>query len=420
LIDIGKPMARVGELGEELEIDANVELDYEPFLHTLKNNFPTRPVKPTLLFETSRGCWWGARAHCTFCGLNGGTMNYRAMSPQLAIEQFHALFKYASECSDFQCVDNIMPKNYVKEVFPFLKTPQGADIFYEVKADLSEEDLQVMAKTGVRSIQPGIESLATSTLKLMRKGTTAFHNLRLLKHCVTYEINPSWNLLIGFPGEGADVYQKYIQDIPLLTHLIPPSGAFPVRFDRFSPYFVQAEGYGLNLHPMDFYNLTYPFSPESLANLAYYFTDHNFRAEYFTTMLKWVGKIREKIDSWTAKWTTTDGLRQPKLYFKDHGGADLIFDSRSGQALEYRIDPLSKQVLEALDKPKELVSLAQTFNHILDFNPEKELAFLEERGLVFHETGRYLNLVHRSEPPTLNFHSSSEQSPPAHPTPLAA
>lgn len=405
LIGIGKPPAQVGEIGEELSLDVRVELDYEPFLRTLKNNFPTQQIKPTLLFETSRGCWWGARAHCTFCGLNGGTMNYRAMSPELAIEQFDALFKYAPECSEYQCVDNIMPKNYVKEVFPFIKTPPNANIFYEVKADLTEEDLQVLAKAGVRSIQPGIEALATSTLKLMKKGTTVFHNLALLKHCVTHQIYPSWNLLIGFPGEGAEVYQKYVQDLPLLTHLIPPSGAFPVRFDRFSPYFVKALEYGLDLHPVDFYSLTYPFSEESLANLAYYFTDRNFRAEYFTTMLQWIGKVREKVDSWDAKWDATDGARQPKLYLKEYEGADLIFDSRSGLALEYRLDPLSKQVLEALNKPKDLVTIARKFNHIPDFDPEKELAFLQERGLVFHEAGRYLNLVHPSEPPTLNLHS---------------
>lgn len=51
-------------------------------------------------------------------------------------------------------------------------------MFYEVKADLSEADMEVLAKTGVKFIQPGIESLATSTLKLMKKGTSAFRKRR--------------------------------------------------------------------------------------------------------------------------------------------------------------------------------------------------------------------------------------------------
>jgi radical SAM superfamily enzyme YgiQ (UPF0313 family) len=28
-------------------------------------------VDPTVLVETSRGCWWGDKSHCTFCGMNG-------------------------------------------------------------------------------------------------------------------------------------------------------------------------------------------------------------------------------------------------------------------------------------------------------------------------------------------------------------
>ena len=37
-------------------------------------------------------------------------------------------------------------------------------------------------------IQPGIESLATSTVKLMKKGASAFRNTCLLKFCAIYEV----------------------------------------------------------------------------------------------------------------------------------------------------------------------------------------------------------------------------------------
>ncbi|SVC64916.1 uncharacterized protein METZ01_LOCUS317770, partial [marine metagenome] len=29
-------------------------------------------------FESSRGCWWGEKHHCTFCGLNGTSMKFRS------------------------------------------------------------------------------------------------------------------------------------------------------------------------------------------------------------------------------------------------------------------------------------------------------------------------------------------------------
>src|SRR6185312_12938146 len=105
----------------------------------------------------------------------------------------------------------------------------------------------------VLRIQPGIEALLTSTLKLMRKGTTAFNGINLLKSCKRYGVTPLWNLLVGFPGETADIYQAYTKIIPSLFHLPPPSGVYPVRFDRYSPYHTHSEQYGLSLVPYDFY-----------------------------------------------------------------------------------------------------------------------------------------------------------------------
>jgi hypothetical protein len=53
-------------IGDELSIDVPIELDYRPFINTVSKNFPEGQFDPILLFETSRGCWWGERAHCTF------------------------------------------------------------------------------------------------------------------------------------------------------------------------------------------------------------------------------------------------------------------------------------------------------------------------------------------------------------------
>ena len=62
-----------------------------------------------------------------------------------------------------------------------------------------------------------LTSLSTSTLKLMKKGTSVFVNLALLLRCLRYEVNPQWNLLVGFPGEKDDVYEKYVADLDRLA-----------------------------------------------------------------------------------------------------------------------------------------------------------------------------------------------------------
>jgi ribosomal peptide maturation radical SAM protein 1 len=390
-------------IGEELSIDVPTKLEYDSFLSTWKENFGNNGAKPVLLFETSRGCWWGERAHCTFCGLNGTTMAYRSMKPELAINLISGLFKFSSTVSRLESVDNILPKNYVQEVLPFINPPENMTIFYEVKADLAEHDVEVLSKAGVRAIQPGIESLNTSTLKLMKKGTSSFQNLILLKNCLLYGVNPAWNLLIGFPGEKEDVYRKYVEDLPLLVHLPPPTGAYPVRFDRYSPYFMKAEEYKLDLHPLDYYSLIYPFEENDLENVAYFFADKNIDAEYAQTTFRWIGPVREQVTRWVEEWQQPSLATMPKLFFKEELDGTIILDTRFGDAIEHDVGAVGRALLKYMNKPKDLVDITRKFGHLTGFDPEREIGLLREKRLLFTETGRFLSLVlDRDSPGTLS------------------
>ncbi|HEX6040883.1 RiPP maturation radical SAM C-methyltransferase [Longimicrobium sp.] len=384
-VQLGGPPA-VRSYGSENDVNELVDLDYETFIDTYTRNFPDRG-KPILMFETSRGCWWGERAHCTFCGLNGNTINYRSMGTENAFKLYNKLFELSDRVSELQSVDNILPKSYLTDVLPYVDTPENVFFFYEVKADLGEEDFRVLAKARVLRIQPGIEALNTSTLKLMRKGTSVFQNLSFLINAVRYGIEPAWNLLIGFPGEEIEVYEKYERELHLLTHLFPPSGVFPVRFDRFSPYFDEAEQYGLKLKPVDWYGLTYPFPREALDNLAYYFSDHNYGAAYATNAARMVGRLREKVTRWKQLW---EGGKHPELRLSERGGVPHVYDSRSGTAIEYPITPDARAVLEGLAMGKKLVNLARELPGV---EVEAEVKRLMERGLIFHEGERYMSLI---------------------------
>jgi ribosomal peptide maturation radical SAM protein 1 len=382
------------EIGQELDISVEVPLDYDDYFAAFDRKVPREaPIKPKLPFETSRGCWWGERAHCTFCGLNGQTMKYRAMPPGQALRLMHDLFeRYAARCSDFQSVDNILPRSYLTEVLPQLETPPHVSVFYEVKADLKEHEMAAMARARVRHIQPGIEALSTITLKLMRKGTTSFQNLKFLKHCQRYDVVSFWNLLVGFPNEPEEVYKKYYDDLPLLTHLQPPSGVYPVRFDRFSPYHMQAKEYGLKLEPCEFYRLIYPFPAEDLNDLAYFFIDADPHAAYRTTTAKWLGKLRERVLQWQTRWHQRDRRLKPELVWKDKRGSRIVYDSRSGAAVEHELSPLGVTVLELLADQHPLPRLAEKLGA-----PEREIAAevarLKQRGLLFEEDSFYMSLV---------------------------
>jgi len=390
-------------VGQELPIDVPVPLDYDGFLADMARNFPPSPqaprgkVEPWLLFETSRGCWWGERAHCTFCGLNGSTMIYRGMPPAQAIRLFEEMFaRYGDRCRRFDAVDNIMPREYLTEVFPHVRTPEGASLFYEVKADLKDHEMEVLGKAGVTLIQPGIESLNTGTLKLMHKGVTSFQNIRFLKNCLRYGISPLWNLLIGFPGEKDDVYRKYVADMPLLAHLPPPSGAYPVRFDRYSPYFTKAAEYGLNLSPYDFYRFVYPFPEESLAKLAYFFEDRNYAAEYLSTMVLWRDKLGKGTERWNERWNGSDARPKATLALEPRGVGAIgaaIRDTRSGEPAVHEIDGLERNILIYTDaNGRRLADIARHCGAD-ETTTAARVDRLRSLGLLFEEEDRMISVV---------------------------
>jgi magnesium-protoporphyrin IX monomethyl ester (oxidative) cyclase len=346
--------------------------------------------KPILYFETSRGCWWGERSHCTFCGLNGQSMGYKTMSPNIALRQFQSLFEFAPWCLDYHCTDNILPKNYPGEVLRVLDPPAGSSIFYEVKLPVSEKDMRILANARVNIVQPGIEALSTATLKLMRKGTSAFQNIQFLKNAAKFDILPGWNLLIGFPGEDEDTYRKYQEDIPSLHHLAPPAGVYVVRFDRYSPYFASSSEYNLDLHPMDFYSFIYPFSEDDLAELAYFFQDENI-SSYAVNAARWSGPLNTSVNQWRNEWKSAGP--QPRLELqRGADGTHKIYDSRGGKSKTYDVDEEMVRILHRLFSPIRCDRIASEFG----FTPEvasDRLSFLRANDLVFEEGDRLMSLV---------------------------
>ncbi|AKT40986.1 RiPP maturation radical SAM C-methyltransferase [Chondromyces crocatus] len=221
--------------------------------------------------ETSRGCWWGAIQHCVFCGLNSATMRFRSKSPERALEETLAM-RDRHGVDYIYVVDNIIDLRYLRTFLPRLEG-EGLRLFYETKSNLEEEDVHQFARAGVRLIQPGVESLDSAVLKLMKKGVKAYHNLEVLKWCSTYGVKPLWLYLYGFAHEPVEGYLRVIELIERLVHLEPPKGPNPVLMDRYSPYFTQREALGFrNIRPLAGFELSYRgLDDEERFNLSYHF-----------------------------------------------------------------------------------------------------------------------------------------------------
>jgi magnesium-protoporphyrin IX monomethyl ester (oxidative) cyclase len=245
--------------------------DYDDYFQTLHNTQIAAYIIPALPIETSRGCWWGQKKHCTFCGLNGGGMTYRSKSPERVVKEFTWLSQRYG-LRKFFVVDNILDLHHIDTVLPtFAALEEPYSIFYETKANLKQYQVQQLAEAGVRWLQPGIESMHDSLLELMNKGNTALMNVQLLKWARKFGIQIFWNFLVGLPGERGEWYTEMLEWLPLIAHLQPPSGLGRIRYDRFSPYHERAADYGLNILPHKAYSYIYPLSSELLKELVYSF-----------------------------------------------------------------------------------------------------------------------------------------------------
>jgi ribosomal peptide maturation radical SAM protein 1 len=254
------------------DLDGLPSPDYDDYFAGLEQSPASGAVTPVLLLETSRGCWWGAKHHCTFCGLNGGTMSFRSKTAERALQEIHHLRdRYGARL--LSVVDNILDMRYFKTLLPLLADEDlELNLFYEVKANLTFQQVRQLATAGVRCVQPGIESFSDHVLGLMRKGTTGLQNIQLLKWCREFDVKPEWNLLYGFPGETPSDYAEMLPLIDAIDFLEPPGAHGPVRLDRFSPYHSDPRGFGMEaIEPLAPYRYLYPFPREALLRIAYYF-----------------------------------------------------------------------------------------------------------------------------------------------------
>jgi len=249
--------------------------DYDDFFEALERSPLRHRLRPGLLVETSRGCWWGQKSHCTFCGLNGGGMGFRVKEADRALEEFDALAKRYRE-PRFMVVDNIIDMGYFKTVLPRLADDRAPyRLFYETKANLKREQVKLLAEAGVIWIQPGIEGFHDRLLRLMAKGNSAMINLQLLKYTREFGIYTTWLLLFGFPGEEDAWHLEVAEWLPKIYHLQPPKCVGKVLYDRFSVYHQRPAEFGLNLKPAKAYSQVYPLAKSELEEVAYFFMDAN-------------------------------------------------------------------------------------------------------------------------------------------------
>jgi ribosomal peptide maturation radical SAM protein 1 len=290
----------------------------------------------------------------------------------------------------FEAVDNILDVGYLTKLFPAL-VESGADyeMFYEVKANLSRAQLRLLAQAGVNHVQPGLESLSTNVLRLMRKGVRAAQNVNLLRWARYYNIDVAWNVLWGFPGETKQDYTDQEAVVPDLVHLQPPGTAGRIWMERFSPLFTDSDTFRTRFRtPERSYRYVYPETVD-LDRVAYFFeyelADALPNSAYEGLSLA--------VDEWSRAWKADD---RPVLTYWSAPDFLQIYDGRhEGQEGTYTFHgPLANIYLACSDRPTTASAVRDRLGPDLPIESVQE-AFgeFQRRGLMFLDGSTALALA---------------------------
>lgn len=286
----------------------------------------------SLFLESSRGCWWGSKSPCTFCGLHHKIRTYRRKSARRMFDELVAVTeKYGIRSVLF--TDCVMPVEWMDEFVPLLKAyPRRLRLFQELKSNYTGEQILALAEAGIVNVQPGIESFSDHSLKLMNKGVTAIQNLNFLKYGKKYGLRISWNILVGFPGETPEDYREQYRLFPLVQHFVPPNSCAWIVYARGNAYANDPEKYGLTLLPCVFYNYICPQDPAFIDGAAIYY-DRTTLPD--PEILKEYEILSRECAHWRSAYAAAD--RNVRLDMVDQGESLLIIDTRDCRDLRAQL-----------------------------------------------------------------------------------
>jgi ribosomal peptide maturation radical SAM protein 1 len=335
--------------------------------------------------EAARGCWWGEKNHCTFCGLNRSGMEFRAKDPENVLDQLEALARRYGQFY-FNAIDNIMAPEYIEKLFGKLAAANSdICIHYEIRPNFSRKQLGKLRRSGLFSVQAGVESLSTNILKIMRKHSTGMRNVELIKWCTYYGINSLYNILCRFPGETEEDYRVQSEVAARIVHFQPPYAIVKARADRGSPMYTEPDSQLVsNLVPAKCYEYIFPES-FNLRRISYYF-DHQMGNTVNDDVYD---ELFGRVGAWQAMWQQPD---RPYLKYRKSLSTVTIFDGRrerQEQVFTYHKGPAA--LYEYCAEARTPRDIATNFGN--DSWIEDALKDFVNDDLMLHLDGRYLSLA---------------------------
>ena len=350
------PLHRVTKDVEALPIP-----DFDDYFTLFRKLFPNSKSFH-IMVEGSRGCWWGRKKPCTFCGLNGPARNYREKTAKRLADEIKVLaekYPYTKLCI---FTDSILSRAQMKELPAEIKKRKiKLQFFAEIKSNLTEEDVRSLAKCGFVQLQPGIESLQDDVLRIMNKGCRAIKQVETMKRCRTHNVRVTWNLLCGFPGEKEEYHAEIAALIPKIMHLAAPNQFTHIIYQRYGEYTENQEQYGLLLRPAEVYDFVFA-DKEFIRRSAYMFdpVDETALRRYWD--VRKINKDYRKIYEYVNQWVG-ERYNLQRLDMYDDGAGISIFDMRDiARHTVYRLEGARADIYRACRAVRKKSSIEAEFS----------------------------------------------------------
>jgi ribosomal peptide maturation radical SAM protein 1 len=278
-----------------------------------------------LPYETSRGCWWGARSACLFCGYVPEKLAFRTKDPDRVLADWRAWAERYPGLR-IQTTDLVQPPEYFDTLLPRLAEARlPLSLYWEERADLTWDQLKVLRAANVLEIQPGIENFSSRLLGTIRKGAKPAKSLNTLRWAASLGIRVYWNLLWGIPGETLADYGPVLALLEAIPHLPAPFGLSQVLVLRDSEYHRHPQKWGLDrVEPVRTFGAVYPDGAD-LGTLASVFHP-TYQAETLTDR-SFLDRLERLFLEWNRAANSTDERR---LFLVAPQGPDryLVLDTR--------------------------------------------------------------------------------------------
>lgn len=169
------------------------------------------------MYTSSLACPFNC-SYCTNAGVYGRKWN-ALPAGQVVEETFDLTTRYRLEM--LWIVDD----NFLVDLDRALQIGEGllragAQFRWSIQATtnltarLTEQDLRLLHRAGLHQVCQGVDSASPKILKLMNKTFQDFESIyQSAERCLKAGIRPSFNIIFGYPGEGAEERQQTIRFI---------------------------------------------------------------------------------------------------------------------------------------------------------------------------------------------------------------